>query len=395
MSRNLVELGVMRTDSDEDVEVAHPVSTSVRIRLDIAYDGTDFHGWATQPGLRTVQGSLEEALSILMRSCVQLTVAGRTDAGVHASHQVAHCDLPREHFLAMLPRSIPGGVDVSEAACMALVRRVNGLLARERGRFAEAHGLSEPKGSADIRVLCVRVVDESFDARFSALSRSYEYRISDCSHDPLRRHDCLWVEHPLDVRLMNEAAHLLLGEHDFLSYCRPRQGATTIRELKVLSFTRVFPMGCESGRTDEVSFLSHSAFGGGKSLRADVSVGVGTLSECDVVHESTASSGVHVQMASEQEQTVGLSRGGVIVARVEADAFCHSMVRSLMGALMMVGSGKRDVRWPRQVLDACSRQSAAPIAPAHGLTLVHVTYPSADEWGVRARQARAVRGECC
>ena len=177
-----------------------------------------------------------------------------------------------------------------------------------------------------MRIYSAAVVDPSFDARFSALGRSYAYRVSD-RPEPLGRWDRLWVEDPLDEEAMNEAGAALLGEHDFLGFCRPREGATTIRTLR--------------------------------ALRAERD------------HE------------------------GTLVFTVEADAFCHSMVRSLVGALLLVGSGARDTDYPAQILRARSRSQAAPIAPAHGLTLERVDYPDPSQWGARALQTRARRDTCC
>jgi tRNA pseudouridine38-40 synthase len=260
----------------------------IRLRLDLAYDGTDFAGWARQPGLLTVQGIVEGALETVLRvETAALTVAGRTDAGVHARGQVAHLDV------AELPDDVP-----------ALARRCNGVL------------------PADVRIRSVIVAPPGFDARFSALSRRYAYRITDGFLDPLRRHDTVAVPRELDVEAMHAAAQRLLGEHDFAAFCKHREGASTVRRL----------------------------------LRLDV------------------------------------HRAEVITAAVEADAFCHSMVRSLVGALIAVGEGKRDVDWPAGVLAGKQRDSAVTVAPAHGLTLEEVRYPPDAELAQRAEQTRRFRG---
>ena len=309
-------------------------AAATRVRLDLAYDGTDFHGWADQPGLRTVEGEVAAALSVIARTPVRLGVAGRTDAGVHARHQVAHADLPQA--LAV--------------AGPSLVGRVNGVLARrfaERpgagcggpGRASGFRGPVEPRGACDVVVHRVTPVDARFDARFSAQARHYVYRICDRveARDPVRRRDVLWVARgPLDVTEMARAGALLLGEHDFLSFCKPRQGATTVRTLLQL----------EVGRTPD----------------------------------------------------------GVVEVRVSADAFCHSMVRSIVGALLDVGRGRRLATWLGELLAARTRTGAAPVAPAHGLTLEGVDYPPPSQWAVRALEARQRRegpggpgnsGECC
>lgn len=287
------------------------VRALTRLRLDLSYDGTDFHGWATQPGQRTVQGELEQALSQIARVPARVTVAGRTDAGVHARGQVCHLELP-DDVLATLPgRS-------ARSPAEALVTRLAGVL------------------PGDIVVHVARVVPSAFDARFGALWRRYRYRISDgpAAHDPLRR-DVLRHRRPLDVEAMAQASAPLLGEHDFLSFCRPREGATTIRELRELTWERP-----QDGTAD----------------------------------------------------------AGLIVATVVADAFCHHMVRSLVGALIGVGEGRRDLAWPAQVLAARTRVSptrdgagSAPLCPPQGLTLDHVAYPPDEELAAWAARTRALR----
>lgn len=306
-----------------------------RLRLDLAYDGTLFHGWADQPGLRTVEGEITEVMSTIVREPVALTVAGRTDAGVHARAQTVHVDVPTTLWnSALRGRGGPdyeqalqeGGQALSAQASQRLAHRVNGLLARRYAQFCQEHGLRIPRGTSDIVIHSIHPVSCDFDARFSAIGRSYIYRMSDgqAARSPLRRHDVVWLGgNSLNIDAMNAAAAPLRGEHDFLSYCRPREGATTIRTLRTLEFQR-----------DEE---------------------------------------------------------GVIHANVEADAFCHSMVRSLVGAAIEVGSGRREVGWMMELLAARSRAQAAPIAPAHGLTLHRVEYPPAEEWAVRAQAARRRR----
>jgi tRNA pseudouridine38-40 synthase len=259
----------------------------MRVRLDVSYDGTNFSGWAIQPGRRTVQGELEAALGTILRlPAVQLTVAGRTDAGVHATGQVAHCDLP----------DLPAD----------LVRRLAGVL------------------PADVRVRAAREVPGEFDARFAALWRRYVYLIADTpgGADPLRRAQVLSWPRPLGVAAMAEAAGRLVGLHDFAGFCRRREGATTVRSLQRLSVERT-----------------------GREI------------DCTVV----------------------------------ADAFCHSMVRSLVGALIAVGEGRRPVEWPASLLNHGRRADDVPVAPAHGLTLVEVGYPPDAELAARAAQTRARR----
>ena len=293
-----------------------------RIRLDLAYDGTFFSGWAAQPGLRTVEGVLTSALVTVLREPVRLTVAGRTDAGVHAAAQVVHFDASTEAWAAL-----PGRSDRLPEA--ALLTRLAGVLARE----AQASLPRTPRGAGDVVVTGARSVPQAFDARFGALSRRYTYRIADAAapRDPARRATVLWLPDRLDVRAMEASAEPLLGEHDFLSYCKPRQGATTIRTLRTLTWRRA------AGGPD----------------------------------------------------------AGLVVLTVVADAFCHSMVRSLVGAGLAVGQGRKPVTWPGELLAARTRDGAAPVAPPHGLTLEEIVYPADDELAAQAERARTTRRPTC
>ncbi|MFE7266162.1 tRNA pseudouridine(38-40) synthase TruA [Streptomyces sp. NPDC057592] len=275
----------------------------VRVRLDLAYDGKDFSGWAKQTSRRTVQGEIEDALRTVTRSSrtYDLTVAGRTDAGVHARGQVAHVDLPDEVW----------------------AEHGDKLLRRMAGRMAP-----------DVRIWRIAPAPEGFNARFSALWRRYAYRVSDRQGgvDPLLRGHVLWHDRSLDLDAMNEAAALMTGEHDFAAYCKKREGATTIRTLQKLSWVR-----------DEAS--------------------------------------------------------GILTATVQADAFCHNMVRALIGAALFVGDGRRRPEWPAQVLAARVRDPGVHVVRPHGLTLEEVAYPADELLAVRAREARNVRtlpgSGCC
>lgn len=276
----------------------------MRLRLDLAYDGTDFHGWAAQPGLRTVEGELSAAVATILRlqEPARLTVAGRTDAGVHAMGQVVHVDLT------------PDQLDRAQG---------------NTGREPEQALLTRLRGVLPPDVVLHRVAEapEGFDARFSALSRRYRYLISDdpAQLDPLRRREVVALRTPLDIEAMNRATEALIGLRNFAAFCKKRDGATTTRTLLRYDWRR---------RDD-----------------------------------------------------------GLLEASVLADAFCHSMVRALIGALVPVGEGRRGVGFPLEVMTAMARDPRVKVMPAHGLCLVEVTYPEAGALAARAQEARAKREE--
>ncbi len=275
-------------DSGGDGLVPFP---TVRVRLDIAYDGTDFSGWAIQPERRTVAGVLLGVLDRVFspHGVAGLTVAGRTDAGVHASGQVAHVDV---------------AADAWDALSATIIRRLAGLL------------------PPDVRVMAASRVPDVFDARFSALSRKYEYRIDDGPYGsaPLRARDTLtWPRH-LDVDALSAASAGLVGLHDFVAFCKRKEHASTIRAISRLDWRR--------------------------------------------------------------------EPGGVLVATVQADAFCQSMVRSLVGALIAVGEGRRGTEWPAGMLSRTVRANDIVVAPPHGLNLIEVGYPPVDELAARALVTR-------
>lgn len=266
-----------------------------RVRLDVAYDGTDFSGWAAQPGQRTVAGALLEALERLAGpgGATGLTAAGRTDAGVHATGQVCHVDLPSAAW---------------DAVGNTLVRRLAGLL------------------PPDVRVTAALAAPAGFDARFSALNRRYEYRVGDAEYgvDPLRRRYTVAWPRPLDLRALTAAAAGLVGEHDFAAFCKRKEHGTTVRAISRLDWRR--------------------------------------------------------------------DPDGILVATVQADAFCQAMVRSLVGAMLVAGDGRRPADWPASLLARRERANEVTVAPPHGLTLVAVGYPSdPGEYGRRADATRRLR----
>lgn len=386
----MFSLLVSRCRIVSSVTALPPHYPTIRLRIDLAYDGGGFKGWAAQPGLRTVEGVLTQALETVFRNPVRLTVAGRTDSGVHAAAQTVHVDVPRDAWLAL-----PGHSDRRPEE--AILSRLAGVLAREAERAARERLIAPvPRGASDVVVCAVEEVSDDFDARFSALSRRYRYRIDDgwraesqsaalaganagsdgasgslagkaaldvgspvgsrgesasgvgnvlpsfaesqaapgamppalpSPYDPRRRGHVLWLRQPLNLKAMQEASAVLLGEHNFLSYCKPREGATTIRRLRRLEWSR--PLA-------------------------------------------------------------GLD-AGLLVLEVEADAFCHSMVRSLVGVSIAVGQGRRPVSWPGELLRKPSRTAAAPVASPHGLTLEEVVYPAVEQYAAQAQRAKVVR----
>lgn len=274
----------------------------MRIRLDISYDGTHFRGWARQPGLRTVQGTLEDALARIVGGEARLVVAGRTDAGVHATGQVAHVDLD-DAQAARLPRRRR---DADADPVDALAGRLRGVL----GAYP------------DVTVHRTSAAPEGFDARFSAVWRRYSYRLADArtGYDPLERARTTTVKSVLDVGAMDAAARSLVGLHDFAAYCKAREEATTIRTLLEYDWHR--------------------------------------------------------------------DNGGVLVAHVRADAFCHSMVRALVGACVAVGEGRMGVDDLAGIRDAGKRTPETKVLAARGLVLTEVGYPADELLGLRAEQTR-------
>lgn len=271
------------------------MTDSLRLSITLGYDGTGYAGWARQPQVRTVQGDLEDALQGIDSRIGAVVCAGRTDAGVHARTQVVHVEVPLDVWLS---RGAEG-----------LVRQLNRLT------------------DDRIHVRSVTAAPPGFDARFSALSRSYSYRICDDSAnwDPLFREWVTMHRKTLDVAAMARAGEHLVGEHDFAAFCRPREGASTIRRILRLDVYR------DGGRR--------------------------------------------------------------VVVTVEADAFCHSMVRSLVGALVAVGEGRRDAGWVGALLTATQRDSGVMVMPPQGLVLESVTYPPDELLAERAATTRRFRGE--
>lgn len=283
--------------------MSDPSVRTVRVWLRMSYLGTHFHGWAIQPGQRTVQGVVESALATVLRSPRRLPVvcAGRTDTGVHAIDQHLHVDVPE---------SLWPGAD-------SLQRKLNSFL------------------PDDVRIVTAQVAPPGFDARFSVLWRQYRYTVDDAAvADPLTSHVRWHRARPLELELMNQLAEVLLGEHDFAALCRHRPDASTVRTVLKLRWDRT--------------------------------------------HDDTDNA----------EQSGSAAAPAVMTVR--ADAFCHSMVRSLVGLMVAVGDGSRSLEWATTVIAERRRRSEVVTAPAKGLILEQVAY--APDYAAQATRARRFRG---
>jgi tRNA pseudouridine38-40 synthase len=269
----------------------YPESGFRRLRIDLSYDGTNFSGWAIQPDRRTVQQCIEEAIRTVAQAKAETIVAGRTDAGVHATGQVIHVD-------------VPDNLELDD-----LAYKLNRIL------------------DEDIRINQIQIAPTAFHARFSALRRYYEYRILDENKviPPLARFNTESWYRPLDVDQMNHASALLLGTHDFAAFCKFREGATTIRTLENYQWRR--------------------------------------------------------------------DRDGYLVGDVVADAFCYSMVRNLVGAIVCVADGRKESDWISTLLENKERVSDSLVFPARGLSLYKVDYPDDVELLERAKKTVARREE--
>ncbi|OZG63682.1 tRNA pseudouridine synthase A [Bifidobacterium hapali] len=372
----------------------------MRLRIDLAYDGGDFYGWAKQPTLRTVQGEIEQAMRTVLRlpdvasgatntadsaagvvqsvvrttsnasavaqgpqeqqqeqqepqkshelheplksreplephksqdlsqatahsqlQPLRLVVAGRTDTGVHASHQVCHVDIETE----ILNRCV-GHMNVPPI--IAFTRRLQRIL------------------PADIAIHNISVAPDGFDARFSALERTYVYRIADRSSeiDPRMRGFVLHIDDDLDITAMNEAAAMTIGLHDFGSFATPNPGGTTIRDVKTAYWRRI-----------------------------------------------PARSLIDDDMTMGERYRTPTVESGLLCFTIVADAFARNMVRSLVNGCVQVGIGKRSLDWFGQKMATPLREgSTGPIAP-QGLTLEHIAYPPDDQLAARAAAIRAKR----
>jgi tRNA pseudouridine38-40 synthase len=263
---------------EDDHETSGPTGSLVRVRLSIAYDGTDFRGLAPNVDVRTVVGELVRVLTPLFGFVPEIVMSGRTDAGVHAAHQVLSFDAPEDK------------VDLERIA-----KVINQRLGPE------------------VVATDVVLADSSFSARFDATGRRYRYRIMNRpTPDPFSARFAWWVPQPLNVAVMQLACEPFLGEQDFSSFCkRPKVGPGE----EPLSLVR------------RITEARWSDLGDGE-----------------------------------------------LVFEIAGSAFCHQMVRSIVGFHVAVGRGKRSAGEVRGVLAARDRQAAEQPAPPHGLTLVDIAY---------------------
>ncbi|CAB4615474.1 MAG: tRNA pseudouridine(38-40) synthase TruA [Actinobacteria bacterium] len=274
-----------------------PVDGRFRFRLDLAYDGTDFYGFAKQSAYRTVAGELLSGLVKIFGEDDQdfrMRVAGRTDAGVHAQAQVLHLDLTSEQL-----KRIRRGHGVAE--------RLNKIIA------------------PDVRVISFEEAEPGFHARYSALSRRYRYSIADRGvvPNPMTSRYLLEILWHLEVEPMVEVAKEFIGLRDFRAFCKERDGTTTIRRLREISVKR--------------------------------------------------------------------RSNGVIDIEIEADAFCHNMVRSVVGALMSAGSGRTSVREVRKALSGQRNEHAYKVQAPQGLTLIKIAYPAKSKLAAQAELTQRTR----
>lgn len=250
------------------------------LSLTVSYNGAPFSGFARQPGQLTVQGELEQALSLVFRRHMEVVCSGRTDAGVHALGQVVSFDVTNDEL---------------EGRNLYSLRRSLNALTHE-----------------DITVREVEERQPGFSARFDAQWREYHYHVCLDEVPPLFMRDFSWYVHgQLDIDAMREAAAHLVGEHDFKSFCMAASavGKPTCRNVHEISLSREMIMG-----------------------------------------------------------------EGILTIKVVGNAFLHSMVRTIVGTLVMVGRGQRKPEWVREVLEARNRTAAGENAPAAGLVFWRVQY---------------------
>lgn len=279
--------------------VGQKVDGLIRYRINLAYDGTAYCGWARQSGHKTVQQSLLDALTLVFGESTNdfsMRVAGRTDAGVHAYAQVAHIDVSAAQIKRL-------------GRTKSIAFRLNSILDR------------------DIRIHSFEIAPPGFHARFSATFRRYRFRIADgpVAKDPLQGRYTLWLAHELDLDLMRDGAKEFIGLHDFNSFCKARAGATTIRRMKSIKITR----------------------------NPDL--------------------------------------GGVIEIELIADAFCHNMVRAIVGGLIAVAQGSAQKSEITHVLKVAQKRAPFKVATPEGLTLVEIGYPADDKLEEQAAITRKKR----
>lgn len=279
--------------------VGQKVDGLIRYRINLAYDGSAYYGWARQSGRKTVQQSLLDALTLVFGESTNdfsMRVAGRTDAGVHAFSQVAHIDVTAAQIKRL-------------GRTKSIAFRLNSILDR------------------DIRIHSFEIAPPGFHARFSATFRRYRFRIADgpVAKDALQARYTLWLAHELDLDLMRDGAKEFIGLHDFNSFCKARVGATTIRNMKSIKISR------------------------------------------------------------------NPELGGVIEIELIADAFCHNMVRAIVGGLIAVAQGSAEKSEITHALKVAQKRAPFKVATPEGLTLVEIGYPADDKLEEQAAITRKKR----
>jgi tRNA pseudouridine38-40 synthase len=368
----------------------------VRVRLDLAYDGGGFSGWAAQPGRRTVQGVLEEALARVLRVPVALTVAGRTDAGVHAARQVAHADLPAGAWAALgagrrgagPPPTPPAGPAEPPSPDSPDSRAAAAGLAGTPGRGAAAGGLPPDRPAA--------AAEQQPDSRAAAAGLAgTPGRGAAAGGQPPDRHEA--AAGPAETPGRAPAAGPDLVRR-LAGVLPPDVRVWTVEpapagfDARFSALWRRYVYRVTDAPAGADPLRRHDTVAWPRPLDRDAltAASAGLLGEHDFAAYCRRREGATTVRALQQLDWAR-DPDGVLVATVRADAFCHSMVRSLVGALLAVGEGRRPPSWPASLLATATRSNEVTVAPAYGLILVEVAYPPDAELAARAGSTRRRR----
>ena len=292
-----------------------------RLKLTVAYDGTNYCGWQVQPGVPTIEGELNKALSRLTGEDIQVIGASRTDAGVHACGNVAVFDSGTP---------IPG----------------------EKMMFALNPHLPE-----DIRVVDSCEVAADFHPRYCDTRKTYEYHIQTGRTPlPTRRLYSHWLPHRLDVAAMNEAAQYLVGTHDFKSFCAAQtQVKTTVRTVLGITVEERF--------SDRALSLMETAAGQNREKQESIDLGDGQRS-CQRQPDKRFIPGNGAENVHPQD----------IIIRVQGEGFLYNMVRIISGTLIKVGLHGWPPEYVKEILESRDRTRAGETVPAKGLFLKKIEY---------------------